>query len=154
MGTNNAHNLSINKRLEAGEESIKFTSLVKNIIDGKTNLKSVHDMDLSNNLIEIFDEIFALTVKFSSPETFAEINAFCFGLSHVIRFLVRENAPHPDRMLRDSNKFVLPLPFCPRIKLIPDSKFNLKPGAKFLKLLIYRLVNFIIRIRIRIIIFL
>ena len=44
-------------------------------------------------------------------------------------------APQPVNMLRDSRRFVLPVPLLPRIKLIPGSQFVLRSGPeKFLKL--------------------
>jgi hypothetical protein len=53
---------------DEGEPSMRFTLPVRKITDGKDNLRSVNDIDLSFILIDVRDEISALSVKSSSPE--------------------------------------------------------------------------------------
>ena len=115
---------------DAGEPSIRFTLPVMKIIDGRDNLRSVNETALSFILRDVRDEISALRVKSSSPETCAE--SLACRLSHAITLRVFENDPQPVRMLNVSSRFVLPLPLGPRIKLIPGSHLILRTGLLFI----------------------
>ena len=108
---------------------------VRNIIDGKLSLKSVNETDFSLSLNEIRDEISALTVTLSSPAALAKMYGFS-PVDHGISAEVFANAPQPVKMLRASNRLVLPIPFLPKIKFIPGSQLNFCPRSgplKFLK---------------------
>ena len=114
---------------------MRLTLPVRKIIEGRDKRRSVNDTVLSFILIDVRDEISALSVKSSSPERCAESLALCFP--HVITLRVFVNAPQPVRMLNVSRRFVFPEPFLPRIKFIPGSKLSFRTGllfiARFLK---------------------
>lgn len=127
-GKNSAHNLSTNSLLADGLPSMRLTFPVKNNTDGRTKRKSVEVMALSSTLREIREEMLAVIVQDSSPETSAPANAGLSLPAHEITLCVRPNAPQPERMLRDSRRLVFPLPLGPRIRLRPGPQLTVRPG--------------------------
>ena len=107
---------------------MRFTFPDRKSIDGIMRRISVEVMVFSSQRSEILDEILAVMMCLLSPEISAPAKAGRSLPFQETTLLVLPKAPHPDNMLMDSRRLVLPLPFGPRIRLIPGSQLMLSSG--------------------------